>query len=327
MPLHGPGTLDGIFAPLSSDLGDVTYSSDQSFTEDRYYHNLTINNNRTIATNGYALIVTGTLTIGDNVIVRPGVLGAGGSASGFTPGAAGTNLTAGTHGGSWYSAAAGGTTLGGNATTLSPSIGIHMGGGGGGGGGAGNGVAGVNDGGFGARGGPDGGAYGVAAISPGGNGGNGALLVAPENQVPASTKTGMTASLYSLLTGHALVLGTLYPLYGGNGGGGGGGDGVAEAGGGGGAGGGIIRILARKIVRSGSGTAPIIRANGGPGGNGQTPDGAGGGGGGGGLIMIGYGYISPTIVVETNGGAGGAGGSNGGTGGSGAAGRVFKFEF
>jgi len=326
MPLHGSGgSFDALFAGDYA-LGNSTYASNQSLTGDVYYDNLTINNSIVVQTNGFGIFVRNTLTLGDGVVINDTSTGNGNNASGLTPGSAGTNKASGTTGGSWYSAAAGGTGLGGNATVLGPSIGIHMGGGGGGGGGAGNGTIGANSGGFGARGGYDGGGGGDGAISPGLPGGPGGINT-PETQASAVAKTGYALNIQALITGHVAILGTLYPLYGGNGGGGGGGDGVAEAGGGGGAGGGVVRVVAREIIRSGVGTAPIIRANGGDGGAGQTPDGGGGGGGGGGLVMVGYGQIDLTIVLQAHGGAGGTPGSNGGAGGAGASGRIYKYQF
>ncbi len=319
MALRGAGSFDGLYSPVATGIGNLSWSGTVILTEDVYADTLTLANSTDVRMDGFAIFCRNNLILGDNVAFEdyynaPSYKAGIDSSSG---GAAGVNSPSGTVGGSWYSGGAGSVNTGGQATGLVPSTGIHLGGGGGGGGGGFS-----FAGGSGARLGYDGGGGGS---SGNGNGSIGALNH-PEIFGSLQAKSGYSVNLSAMLTGCVTILGVNYPIYGGNGGGGGGGD-TAHTGGGGGAGAGVVRIMANRISRSGSGSAPTINANGGLGGAGHLlNNGGGGGGGGGGVIMIAYGSIDPTITFNVNGGLGGTSSGGGGTGANGSSGRIFKFE-
>ena len=236
--------------------GDVTITIGTVPGRAMYYNNLTINDTKFLAPDGFPIFVRNTCTINGS-IERPGVDGGNGADTGGGAGTAGTANAAQYLGGSG-AGGAGGTAsgAGANSAAVSNSACSATWGGGGGRGAVGG------AGGGGLAGGSSPGAVGVPGVT-----------------------TGRTRDYISISTGQVFGAGGQTRVTGGSGGSGGGGGGAASAtgGGGGGGAGAPLVLCARDIVIGATGSISVAGGNGGRGGNCSAPvvDGNGGGGGGG----------------------------------------------
>ena len=306
--LFGPGTD-----------GDKTVAAPETLTSDKYYDNLTLNDD--LNANGYRIYVKGTLTraAGKKIYNNGSAGGVGGDATSGTGGAAGAAGTkapgnslpegvagmAGAVGANINSVGNNGVTGTSVASVLSPN----------------NGSAGGNGGAT--TSGPAGGTGGVAGVStqtkslP-------KTIGSCEKLIDVSGST-VTAQRTSAASGSG-ASGAAF-------------NGVGDAsGGGGGSGstGGIVYVCAYKIVSADAAT--MLQAKGGAGGNAgngfaTTFGGSGGGGGGnGGAIILIHSGKTGTVTTDVTGGAGGSkslkngAASNGTDGAAGNAGFTFELD-
>jgi hypothetical protein len=290
--------------------GDVTLPTSgtgiTTLTKPMFYNSLTIPANTSLRTNGWPVLVKGTLDVSATnrspaifpYEINPGDAGATPTAGGLgattAPGLGPASVGGGNGGAGATTAASGSPGSGGAA--YSNSLGASGGGGGTGGRSSGGGAGIGNAGGAGGT--PAGGTpiWSLSGSIP--------LPLQPISRVASTTQTFPTCA------------------GGGAGGGGGGSNDTNAAGGGGGGGaGGKALILWANTVSRGAGTAiPCIAAKGGNGGNGGNANpaagvgggGAGGGGGGGGFVIFGYLSVPGTPVagfIDASGGDGGNGGN------------------
>lgn len=272
--------------------GDVTIGSNTTLTRSMQYNNLTVSAGFTLTTDGYEVLVKGTLTVNGTISAAGNN---GGNASGTnssTGGTAGAAKTSNDVGGSTAgTAGASGTTgAGAQATNTNNTLCWSNAGGG------------------------TGGASGT------GSGGGGVALKAASGM----TRRGLWKHYFDKpLHGVSLLLGG----QGGVGGGSGGGDGTNLGGGGGGAGsgGGILRIAARIFV---IGVTGVLTAAGGNSGNGGSPSagncggGGSGGSGAGGVVDLAYASLTNSGTITVAPGTLGTAGTGSGTGAVGALGTV-----
>lgn len=259
----------------------VTYTNTWVPGRDTIYNNLTINAGAYFDTNGYRVLVKGTLTL-NGVIGRGGRDGVAGTAGGG--GAGGALWSPGTIGGSGGGGAGGiaGLAAGnGSVTTSSP---------------------------------PD----MTGGLGRGGSGGQNNLGTAGGTAgaiTNVSDAQGALSNLLQALSGRQLGA-SMYT--GGGGGGGGRGNSGTQGGGGGGGGGGCVVVSARQIV--GSGFVAAGGGNGGDGYvSGVGCGGGGAGGGGWAVVVIGTGSFPTVDIIGGTGGvkggaapaANGANGANG----------------
>lgn len=251
---------DGAFGDGSD--GSVTISANTTLTEDKHYVNLTINAGVRLNTNGYRLLVKGTLT-NNGIISNNG--GDGGIATAGV--SAGNTLPAGGSGGAGggyngYAAIGGGGGAGGGvvliqAKTIAVEGTIEAKGGNGGNGWGGGGII------YNTFNGSNGGNV-TRTLSAGGNGGNGGNGGGTSGVGGTSTQSGASVKdKITLERSFDFALGVA--LQGGAGGGGGSSyyGSQATAGGGGGGQGGVIIILYRNF-----GVAGTRNVSGGTGGTG-----------------------------------------------------------
>jgi hypothetical protein len=302
--------------------GDATIAAPTTLTADKYYNDLTVNDD--LDTDGYKVFVRGTLTIADGkkIFNSGGDGGNGGDASsgvGGTAGVAGAvangnSLPAGEEG-KIGGAGQGVPNTAGNAGTAGDSISATLissnGGAGGAGGASGGGEAGGA-----------GGSAGTSTVSKD----------LPKNLISA----------FSLIDVSGTSIAIQRPSAGSGSGGSGGVDNFANAasGGGGGSGatGGVVFVSAKTITLAGS--SVWLEAIGGDGGDGGAvfdPGGAGiggsggGAGGNGGTIILIYSTKTGSATTSVLAGTGGTGSAKAGTGTAGANGANgsvgVKFEF
>jgi len=278
-----------------SDGAATISSGTTTLTRDMYYTDLTVNGTGILATAGYRVYVSGTLTV-DNTsgaqIRNNG--GNGGNASANTAGTAGAiapgvSVPAGLIG---FVGATGRTTIGTGAT--------------------------------GTNGGSSAFSIGVVGVA-GGAGGDGNGQAAGSATTAGAQTVVARISHVGDLAFARILNGTITAFTGSSGSGSGsaGGQGAAgTSGGGGGSGatGGVLLIFAKTVVLTGTACLSAIGGNGGNGGNasGSANGGGGGGGGGaGGLVILVYSSLTGSSSnVSAAGGTAGTGGTGGGGGGN-----------
>lgn len=315
-PSGGGGVPDrSIFG--YGDLGSVTITSNESFTEDKNYGDLTIDSAAVVSPASCLIRVQGTLNITDGTIEANGANGADGNSGGaggaaqsfgshpnyipYIPNLAGT---AGGNGGNGSSESYMETPY----SFHNVGSGYHNGGQGG---------------------------YGNGGSDPGYVGGSRAghvRLPVPYHLITSDLR--LLKTQFAALTFGGSIFCSGQPGTGGGAGGGMGGG----LGGGGGSCGGLIIIIAKTINIDADGAISANGGNGGIGGDGTGGSNAGGGGGGaggsGGTIIIVYESLTGagTANITAQGGSGGNGGSPDGSGGSsfagegGVAGTVIKYN-
>lgn len=269
--------LQNIFCDGSD--GDVTIAAPTTLTRDMFYDDLTFSSD--ITTGGFSIYVKGTLTRTGTAKIKNngGNGGAGGNGTTGNGGTAGTAGAAAGFGTLPKPGAAGAGGIGAGAAFAGGGTGAEAGSNGGAGDGSiTNSIASVAS---------------IAAASGGsgttsaGTGAGGTSASATTTQTTAVPRTPVTA--LNLL---AIISGTVTPLRGAASSAGGGGGGVSTkyngvrpgggGGGGSGASGGTVRVAAKTIVDSGSGTMfEAIGGNGGAGGNGHAGNAAEASAGGG----------------------------------------------
>lgn len=279
----------GYFPQVSTIDGSALISSNLSLTRNMYYTDLTINSGVTLNTNGWRIVITGTLTLNGTIAND------GSDASGIIAGVGSAPI---------YTTYLGTGTAGGEGLTRSNS-----------------GVPGVSAlyqcaGGAGGKGGDTFDTY------VGGSGGS----IIPISNIDGGIETLSTMPIAFL---GRLISNNYYIMGGTGGGSGGCNKknaSIVRSGAGGGAGGFII-VAAKTIVGNGSITAKggngssatfSVTGN-------QSPGGIGGGGGGGGgcIIVITQGTLPATITLNVKGGIGGSGVAPGVAGSNGSDGNTF----